>query len=183
MGGELCRTNRGKDVRTLEELDHTESLPPPPPLTNIKLPDSRSCEWSFDPPGSRILVADFSGVVKKVAQSDLDFLLKMYERSDIVVKSKGLAKNTLIGSDSGSSQQRYEHYVKLLRGAKDFHNKKDVSIINEGKIKQVIKGDGTWMLSTQTRTLSEFLKYHESCKRGIDKEKLVSFAFVPLPLY
>ena len=160
----------------LEELDHTESLPPPPPLTNIILPNSKTCKWSINY-DRRIVVADFSGVVNKVARSDLDFLFKMYERPDIVVVSIGLAKNTTIALDNGTSQERYEHYLKQLREGKDFQNKKGVCF-DEGKVKEATKDDGTWVLNTKYRTLAEFLNYHEKCKVGIEHIKLVSFAFV-----
>eukprot|EP00986_Skeletonema_menzelii_P008878 scaffold3880_cov145-Skeletonema_menzelii.AAC.2 len=177
-GSELCRTNRGKQVRMLEELDHTESLPPPPPLTNIILPNSKTCKWSINYE-RRIVFADFRQVVKKVAQSDLDFLFKMYERPDIVVVSIGLAKNTAIDLDNGPSQERYKHILKQLREAKDFQTKKGVCF-DKGKVKQTIKNDGTWVLNTKCKTLAEFLTYHEKCKIGIDNNKLYLIDY-PLP--
>lgn len=177
-GGVLCRTTGAERVRMLEDLHMPVSLKPPQPLTNISLPKNKTCKWTIDY-DRRIVRANFNGVVNKVAQSDLNFLFKMYERPDIVVVSIGLAKNTAIALANGSSEKRYQHFLTKLRAAKEYQNRKSVRF-SEGKVKQVIKeDDGTWEMNENISTLEEFLKYHEKCKVGNDKDKLVS---LPLSL-
>lgn len=69
--------------------DGLQPLPPPPKIPD--LPNTGKCKWSFDQ-DSRVLRADFvqeNGDVE-ILQEDETFLLKMFERDDIVCVMNGL---------------------------------------------------------------------------------------------
>lgn len=156
----------------MEDIEMTESLPPPPPLSNISLPTNSRCKWSIDHDRG-IITADFRDVVNSVSGKDLKFLFEMYERPDVVVITKGLAKRTKIGGGN------YEHFLKLMRESNDFQVEKGVSFA-EGMVKKTTNNDGGWEPAKECQTIDAFLHYHEQCKDGREKEKLVSSAFLYL---
>ena len=175
-GGELCRLGGGKQIRIVEELDlvgpfmsSSGKLPPPPPLDNITLPNSKTCKWSVDCK-RRIVTADFSGVCNQVSKMDLEFLLQMFERTDIAVITIGLAKNTAISLPDGSSEQRYDHFLKTFKMATEYQSMANINL-KDGMVKELVKDDGTWVPSTESfPTLDDALNHQANCKEGCCKE-------------
>ena len=153
----------------MEDIELTESLPPPQPMSNISLPTSTKCVWSIDDK-RRIITGDFRGV-KSVSDSDIKFLLSMFERPDVVVICKGLAKRTKIGGGD------YDYFLKQMRESNSFQGDKLVKLA-EGTVKKTTNNDGRWEPTKECPTIDAFLRYHEQCKNGKEKKKLVSSVFL-----
>lgn len=163
-----CRFNNGMDVRMCEVLQHcsSEPLPPPPPL-NIRFPSNTSCIWSQDS-DARIITADFRGLKRhSVCKADFECLLSLFELTDAVVVSIGLAKETLLSSNTGSSPDEYHHIITTLRKAEEYKFVKDVALI--ANVNQFIVGGK--VRPNNEHTLESFLKYHEN-SQGLSESKL-----------
>jgi hypothetical protein len=158
-----CRLNNGKNIRLCEILQHCfppPPLPPPPPPLHTIFPSKTTFRWSQDS-DTRIITADFREL-KKLRKADLECLLDLFELTDAAVVSKGLAKETKLSLNTGSSPVEYDHIIKTLRETQEYNEVKDVALIDN--VKQFIEGDE--VQPNKKHTLESFLKYHENSQGG-----------------